>query len=192
MRGESAVVHTVYSGFFNFPSLGQALAILFLCFGTCYNPILTWNTYAQGKTTIKEKVRKGRKAPAWMLFYWNTTLSQKGWNLSPEKVKSIRLKVCKTQIGFCIFSSRRSADIQEKKTNIMGQHFRLIHNSKLTHDAWKDSYENSHMYQVDIIKASPAQIPKHWSALIGFLCCRGTRETIFSTDDKHWQFYLFI
>lgn len=72
----------------------------------------------------------------------------------------------------------------------MGQHFRLIHNSKLTHDTWKDLYEYSHMYQVDIIKASAAQIPKHWSALIGFLCCTAT--IFFSTDDKHWQFYLFI
>lgn len=77
---------------------------------------------------------------------------------APEKVKSIRLKVYKMQIGFCIFSSRLSADTEEKNQaewdNTLG--WFTILNSHMTS-------EKTHMgtVKVDIIKASPAQIPKH-------------------------------
>lgn len=86
--------------FFVFPLWVMHWLFFFSALARVTNPRPTWNTYSQGKITIKWKVRKGGRAPAWMLFNWNTTLSQKRWSLSPEKVKSIRLKVCNCRLDF--------------------------------------------------------------------------------------------
>lgn len=64
-----------------------------------------------------------------------------------------------------------------------------ILNSHMTHEK---THEYSHMYQVDIIKASPAQIPKHWSALIGFLCCTDTKETIFFQQMTNTYSFIYL
>lgn len=70
----------------------------------------------------------------------------------------------------------------------MGQ--RLIHYSKLTHDIWKDSYVYSQGWYNQSFPCpnSKALEFANWISLL----YRYKRNNFFLTDDKHWQFYLFI
>lgn len=121
----------------------------------------------------KRSAREERHLHECFLLKYNTQLKR----MKSVSCRSQIHQVKGLQVGFCIFSSRLSTDTKGKKSRWDNWLDRmrqwLIPYSKLTNDTWKCSVK------VDVIKASPAQIPKHWSSVIGFLCCTDTRETFF-------------